>query len=490
MNYLKVGEFNIQLYNNAYCLNDIITQCELSKNIFEYIKKVKNKFLYNEKYYLNKTDTINLLEKTKALKSKILLSYIKDLNDIKLKYFYYNNIIYFKGRDIGKMLDYKDPCNAISLHVDDIDKIRYKQRFKNNLEDRETIFININGIKKLLMKSQKIYDKNIASFFGIEFDTRYLRKEIEIISYINEYLNENKIKFEFQKNINNYRIDLYLPEYKLAIEIDEFNHNDRNIENELIRENYIKNVLSCKFLRFNPDDKNFSIVKCLSNIINEIKNINNDINYHNNQKNNIIDIEICKNERDKIDYKKYLEKLKFDKYIRDIQHTEKIKELELKEHEFIIKELELKLKIEELKNNNKSTANNIINHASLQSNVINNVSSSSNELFNNVSSSSNEQFNCVSYENNKIDSDEISITPIKKCIDCNNNVSKKALRCNLCQQKLRIKTNLQSDTNRPTLDQLNKDLKELKSYVAVGKKYNVSDNAIRKWINSYKKILN
>jgi hypothetical protein len=40
-------------------------------------------------------------------------------------------------------------------------------------------------------------------------------------------------------------------------------------------------------------------------------------------------------------------------------------------------------------------------------------------------------------------------------------------------------------TKRPPLKQLIEDFQELKSFVQVGKKYNVSDNAVRKWLKVY-----
>ena len=39
---------------------------------------------------------------------------------------------------------------------------------------------------------------------------------------------------------------------------------------------------------------------------------------------------------------------------------------------------------------------------------------------------------------------------------------------------------------RPTLEILEKDVKKM-GYCATGRKYGVTDNAIRKWISSYKK---
>ena len=66
------------------------------------------------------------------------------------------------------------------------------------------------------------------------------------------------------------------------------------------------------------------------------------------------------------------------------------------------------------------------------------------------------------------------------CIDCGVRVSQKASLCApCCKKKWRIVE------NRPSLVQIYKDLNELGSYVQVGKKYGVSDNAVRKWIKGY-----
>ncbi len=55
----------------------------------------------------------------------------------------------------------------------------------------------------------------------------------------------------------------------------------------------------------------------------------------------------------------------------------------------------------------------------------------------------------------------------KKCLDCSKIIKRKV-------------------KNRPTHETILEDLKTM-SYVAVGKKYGVSDNAIRKWLKSYSK---
>ena len=71
-----------------------------------------------------------------------------------------------------------------------------------------------------------------------------------------------------------YKIDAYFVKYKLAVEIDEHNHEERDNEKELMRENTIKQKLGCKFIRINADDEKFNVnieIGCIFEHIKEIK---------------------------------------------------------------------------------------------------------------------------------------------------------------------------------------------------------------------------
>jgi len=68
-----------------------------------------------------------------------------------------------------------------------------------------------------------------------------------------------------QLYIGKYRVDLYFIDYKLVIECDEFNHEDRDITEEKNREEYICS-LGNKIIRYNPNEKNFD----LSNVLRKI----------------------------------------------------------------------------------------------------------------------------------------------------------------------------------------------------------------------------
>lgn len=65
------------------------------------------------------------------------------------------------------------------------------------------------------------------------------------------------------------------------------------------------------------------------------------------------------------------------------------------------------------------------------------------------------------------------------CIDCGCEIGPNAIRCISCANKN------QRQTDRPSRDEL-KALIRTTPFITIGKKYNVTDNAVRKWCDSYK----
>ena len=62
-----------------------------------------------------------------------------------------------------------------------------------------------------------------------------------------------------QYSVLGYRIDLYFHKYKLAIEVDELGHADRNLSDEIKRQKALEKELDCVFIRINSDEENFNI---------------------------------------------------------------------------------------------------------------------------------------------------------------------------------------------------------------------------------------
>ena len=74
-----------------------------------------------------------------------------------------------------------------------------------------------------------------------------------------------------QYSVLGYRTDLYFHDYKLAIEVDELGHTNRNIDNEIERQKALEKELNYIFIRINPDEKDFNIFKEINKIHGHIK---------------------------------------------------------------------------------------------------------------------------------------------------------------------------------------------------------------------------
>ena len=76
-----------------------------------------------------------------------------------------------------------------------------------------------------------------------------------------------------QYSVLGYRIDLYFHKYKLAIEVDELGHADRNVNNEIERQRALERELNCVFIRINPDERGFSMLREINKIYRHINQV-------------------------------------------------------------------------------------------------------------------------------------------------------------------------------------------------------------------------
>ena len=84
-------------------------------------------------------------------------------------------------------------------------------------------------------------------------------KEQTVLNSIKDAFEGENIQAQY--SVLGYRIDLYFHKYKLAIEVDELGHNDRNIDYEIQRQQALERELGCVFIRINPDAIDFNICK-------------------------------------------------------------------------------------------------------------------------------------------------------------------------------------------------------------------------------------
>jgi uncharacterized protein YjcR len=70
-----------------------------------------------------------------------------------------------------------------------------------------------------------------------------------------------------------------------------------------------------------------------------------------------------------------------------------------------------------------------------------------------------------------------------KCVNCGYFCSISS-ECKRCAKAYAFKQNFQCISERPTYEQLKEDVKNM-PFVWIGKKYNVSDNCVRKWLKKH-----
>ena len=84
-----------------------------------------------------------------------------------------------------------------------------------------------------------------------------MTQEQSVLTKLDTYFKtEEKI---FQHYVIGYRIDMYNPEYKLAIGVDELGHCTRDLKNEIERQKIIEEELGCEFISIDPSTENFDI---------------------------------------------------------------------------------------------------------------------------------------------------------------------------------------------------------------------------------------
>ena len=138
----------------------------------------------------------------------------------------------------------------------------------------EEIIKNCRGVKKTKdgadRGDREKQRQNFRLLLGFKEHDIFLTKEQSVLNKLLETLSREETSL--QHFVLGYKIDAYFVKYKLAVEIDENNHEQRDNEKELVRSNAIKQKLVCKFIRINPDSDKFSIFTEISGIFEQINN--------------------------------------------------------------------------------------------------------------------------------------------------------------------------------------------------------------------------
>lgn len=197
---------------------------------------------------------------------------VQKFNDSEIRTILFNEEWWFVAKDVSVALEYSE-TSAMTRHLDKeelynctdlsiVKLIGVDNRVKN------MTLITEKGLLELISKSEKITLSKKHELIKELFPYKDIvvidsRKEILFIEKLIKTLEPLDLIMIKQYKVNNYRIDLYIKDWNIAIEYDENDHMSYTHNQHKGRQIEIENKLGCTFLRLSDnksDEHNIGIV--------------------------------------------------------------------------------------------------------------------------------------------------------------------------------------------------------------------------------------
>ena len=178
------------------------------------------------------------------------------------KWFVYS--YYFKDKMSAiKYLSLIKDCSFIKLL-----KINNIYQITGARDTKKTFIDSVLHRFIILKTNAKEYAESLFNFSELDYKVHlsscnYQRDENVYLELLGKILN-NICDYEMQYVVGNYRIDFYIPKYKIAIEFDEsYHYNNDNQKKDNNRQIHIECLLGCEFYRI---DERSDILSQIDNI--------------------------------------------------------------------------------------------------------------------------------------------------------------------------------------------------------------------------------
>ena len=165
-----------------------------------------------------------------------------------------SNRLLFKAKDLGAVLQLGN-VNSSLVGVSIKDKVLISNRINGGLQ--KLTYLTCDGAKQLVCRSRSVHAPKLAKLLGIVvIDNMYVPVETSAVNYLLKVFEGLTVVPQY--NCMGYRIDLYFPIHKVAVECDEEGaHGPGRISKDHLRQAILESELCCKFVRFRPQQKGF-----------------------------------------------------------------------------------------------------------------------------------------------------------------------------------------------------------------------------------------
>ena len=178
--------------------------------------------------------------------------------------------LWLNERHIQQQLGLKNLPALTNKYDEEYKKCRY-ELIDDPIKQSCRRFIHNDLALKIIMDCRTDESCNLKRNLGFRLHDVINTKEQTVLKSLKDAFEGEDM--QTQSSVLGYRIDLYFHKYKLAIEVDELGHIDRNIDYEIQRQRTLERELSCVFIRINPDAADFNIFKEINKIHRHIKKL-------------------------------------------------------------------------------------------------------------------------------------------------------------------------------------------------------------------------
>jgi very-short-patch-repair endonuclease len=170
----------------------------------------------------------------------------------------FENEIWFIAKDVAIALEY--PPSSIKTINKLVQKVPEKWRGRKPISTlgglQKLSVLSKQGVLVFVAQSIKAtpeIKEKLLNFLGIKKEYLVYIKEIEFGKELENFIKTiYNLEVKTQYPVKNYKLDFYIPKFNLAIEFDEKHHKYQKEEDKK-RENEIKDILNCKFVRVSEE---------------------------------------------------------------------------------------------------------------------------------------------------------------------------------------------------------------------------------------------